>query len=380
MSITLTLDQILNLVGKMDDAPGDDSPRERFRRFLSENVKEAGQVRDYIEECLRKTGDQYNRALQDLVNYVGHLLEFQVSYGRYHGVTGQIGFDGHWRSPTKFHLVVEVKTTEAYAIKASTLVGYVDSLISGKEVSDWDHAMGLYVVGRPDPEVRQLENAIIAEKRTHQLRVISVESLLSLAEMMDEYDVSHEDILAVLRPSGPTIDPLVELMARLIAEKTEGGGEPPPTDTKDTPVNGETTYWLTPVKADEKETAEEVIENLVGKEKIYAYSSRTPGRKFLKPGDQICFYATAKGVVAHATVRSKPTERRHPKVKDQKKYCWVFDLDKAELYLDKPVILDASLRAKLEVFEKRDPANAWSWFVQATRKISRHDFEILTGS
>ena len=65
------------------------------------------------------------------------------------------------------------------------------------------------MVGRPEPEIRQLENSILAEKRTHQLRIISVESLLSLAEMMNEYDVSHEDILAVIRPSGPVVDQVI---------------------------------------------------------------------------------------------------------------------------------------------------------------------------
>jgi len=69
MSITLNLNQILPLVGKLDDSPGEDTPRERFRRFLKENVNEVGQVRDYIEECLRTSGDQYNRAFQDLANY-----------------------------------------------------------------------------------------------------------------------------------------------------------------------------------------------------------------------------------------------------------------------------------------------------------------------
>ncbi|GAH98026.1 unnamed protein product, partial [marine sediment metagenome] len=38
MSITLT--QILNLVGKLDDSPGDETPQKRFRRYLRENVKE----------------------------------------------------------------------------------------------------------------------------------------------------------------------------------------------------------------------------------------------------------------------------------------------------------------------------------------------------
>ncbi len=43
MSIALPLSQILALVGKLDDAPGDETPRERFRRFLKENVREVGQ-------------------------------------------------------------------------------------------------------------------------------------------------------------------------------------------------------------------------------------------------------------------------------------------------------------------------------------------------
>ena len=130
--MSITLKQILDLVGKLDDSPGDDTPRERFRRFLKENVKEVGQVRDYVEECIRTSGNQYNRALQDLVNYIGHFLGFEVTFGRYQGVPGQIGFDGHWKSPTGFHIVVEVKTTEVYAIKTSTLINYVNELISEK--------------------------------------------------------------------------------------------------------------------------------------------------------------------------------------------------------------------------------------------------------
>jgi hypothetical protein len=78
--------EILGLVGKLDDTPGDETSRERFRRFLEENISEVGQIRDYIKECLRNSGDKYNRALQDLVNYLGHFLGFEVIFGRYQGV------------------------------------------------------------------------------------------------------------------------------------------------------------------------------------------------------------------------------------------------------------------------------------------------------
>ena len=37
---------------------------------------------------------------------------------------------------------------------------------------------------------------------------------------------------------------------------------------------------------------------------IYAFGERTPGRAAIRPGDRLCFYASAKGVVAHATVAS----------------------------------------------------------------------------
>lgn len=375
--MSITLNQILALVGKLDDSPGGETPRERFRRFLKENVNEVGQVRDYIEECLRMSGDQYNRALQDLVNYLGHFLEFEVTFGRYHGVQGQIGFDGHWKSPTGFHIIVEVKTTETYAIKTSILVGYIDELISEKGIPSWDKTLGLYVIGRPDPEIRQIENAIWAEKRTHQLRIISVESLLSLTEMMNEYDVTHQDILAVFRPSGPTIDPVVDLMARLVAQRQ---AEELP-EKEATPIElseeKEITYWLTPVKSDEEQTAEEVIQTLVGQEQIYAFGERTPGRKHLKPGDWICFYATGKGVVAHAKVLTKPEKKPHKKVNHPEIYPWVFGLENGQLYLDEPIVIDAAIRNQLDAFRDRDPNKSWAWFVQATRRISQHDFEIL---
>jgi hypothetical protein len=310
--MVLTLQQILALVGKLDDTPGNETPRERFRQFLKQNVRDVGQIRDYIEECLRNSGDQYNRALQDLVNYLGDFLGFTVTFGRYQGVQGQNGFDGHWTSPTGFHIVVEVKTTDAYAIKTSILVGYIDAFISEKVVTNWENALGLYVVGRPDAELRQLENAIVAERRTQQLRIISTESLLSLAETASEYKVTHEEILSLLRPSEPKIDTIVDLISRLVAERKSESIEevtnllelekvPQP---KELPKQEDEGYWLTSVKSDEKATAEDTVKLLVGREHVYAFGDGTPGRKLIKPGDWICFYATGKGIIAHAKITS----------------------------------------------------------------------------
>lgn len=374
-------------MGKLDDTNGDDNPRERFRLYLKENANEVGQIRDYIGESLRNTGSQYNRAFQDLINYLGHFLGFEVRFGRYQGVQGQIGFDGLWKSPSDFYIVVEVKTTEVYAIKTATLMNYIDEAISEKIIPDRNHVLGLYIVGRADPEVHQLENAIYAEKRMDHLRVISAESLLSLAELMTNYDVSHKDILAVLRPSGPVIDPIIDLMARLAAE-SEVGEEPKEPSVSRTPETGpviektsekdQVGYWLSPVIGNDKQAAEEVIQDLVGVQRIYAFGERTPGRKHLKPGDMICFYAEGNGVVGHATVSSYPEKKSSSAIRDPERYPWLFSLEKNRTYIDNPVIIDAALRAKLDAFKNRDPNKPWSWFVFSTRRISENDFRILT--
>ena len=381
-----SLSQVLELVGPLSDSPGEHTARERFRSHLEKYVSDVGQLRDQIDECLRTSGDQYNRALQDLVNHLGRFLGFEVTFGRYRGTQGEVGFDGLWKSPTGFDLVVEVKTTEAYAVKTAALVGYVNDLISDKRIPSWESALGLYVIGRPDPDLRQLQNAIVAEKRTDQLRTISVDSLLSLAEVMSDYEVGHEDILAVLRPSGPDIDPIVDLMQRLVA------GQPTPEYPVDTAsatktmketspqvaVEDEVAYWLTPVKGDAEQTAEECIQTLVGDEGVYAFGDRTPGRRHIKPGDWICFYASGKGVVAHARVVAEPVNQPHPRVHDSERYPWVFTVSDTTLYLTEPVVIDAARRGQLDAFRGRDLNKAWAWFVQATGSISEHDFELLT--
>jgi len=373
----MTLNEILDFIGKLDDSPGSDTPRERFRTLLRTKLTELGQVRDYVQQCLRGSGDQYSRALQDLVNHTGELLGFDVDFGRYHGVQGQIGFDGHWRSPSGFHIVVEVKTTEAYAVKTATLVGYIDALVSETRVPDWGNALGLYVIGRPDPEVRQLQNSIVAERNVGRLRIISIESLVSLAEMMSDYDVSHENILAILRPSTPLVDPVVSIMTRLVAERPQSA-EADEVSLQEVRPEGTTNYMITPTKSDEYASAQDIINSLVVEQRSYAFGDRTPGRRDLKPGDWICFYATTVGVVAHAKVASVPDKKQHPGVHRPEEYPWVFSLSDVETYPDDPVVIDSELRSKLDAFKGRAAEKRWAWFVQATRRVTEHDFYILT--
>jgi hypothetical protein len=157
-------------------------------------------------------------------------------------------------------------------------------------------------------------------------------------------------------------------------------------------LGGSDQYWLTPVKTSDLGTAEASIKILVGREHVFFFGEKTPGRKSLRHWDRICFYATEKGVVADARVVSRPekafglsdqTKRAHKSStqelvkKMSARFPLGFRLDEVRLYTSNPVVIDMELRAKLEAFVGRDPSR-WSWFVVATHRISKHDFELLT--
>ena len=387
----ITLQDLLELAGILDDTVGDDVPRERFRRHIEKSVTNIGQVRDYIQTCLQNSGSQYNRALQDLVNHVGSLIGFDVEYGRYAGVSGQVGHDGLWVADECW-VVVEVKTTDAYTIKTSTLLNYINELVSEGKIPDSEKALGLYVVGRTDTEANQLEAAIVAEKKTRDLRVATVESILNLGELVESGFITRTEALTLLRPSGVWVDDIVSVLTRVSSEQSVPAAseedEPerstadsaPKKSKKGGKPNG-THYLLSPIADDKERSAEEAVRTLFGGG-WYAFGDRTPGRKVLAPGDRICIYQGGKGVIAEAIVESKPEKKPAPGLPEagKEKYPWRFKVKEPRYFFDKPVVVsDASFRGKLDAFEGRDPAGAWAWMVQATREVSEHDYLLLTG-
>lgn len=408
-----TLDQILGLVGTLDDSPGTDTPRERFRAYLRDSVRAIGAVRDYVEACTKDKGPQYDHALQDLVNHTGALIGFNIEYGRYKGVTNDVGHDGLWRW-NDFSIVVEVKTTDAFSIQTATVTGYVDKLISKGTIPSWDHAMGLYVFGRTDSQLKQLANSVVAEKRTYQLRIATVDEVLSLAELVQEGHIIADEAVALLKPGGVFVADTVKLLARIAARATDRQIEdpisaepttaindfesaygsdpatpikalPPPSAAKRTPAAStaaEAMYLLTPVSDEAETAAKDTIADLLNAG-WYVFGDKTPGRKRLEPGDRICFFESGVGVVAEAEVASLP-EREPPAAKgiakNLKAFPWSFRLTNARLFFDTPIATDADLRAKLHAFADRDPSRSWSWFVQGTRVVNEQDFAVLTGN
>ncbi|PTD93559.1 EVE domain-containing protein, partial [archaeon SCG-AAA382B04] len=179
-------EDVLELVGKLENSTEEESAADRFRNYLSKNADSVGILKEYVEECLEKSGSQYNRALQDVVNHIGRLLGFEVKFGRYQGVSTEIGFDGFWISPKGGSIVVETKTTDTYSVDTSTLLNYRNKLVSEGRIENKEDSIGLYVVG--ESKYEQIENDIIANKREKEIRVISIDALLNLLEIKEDYE------------------------------------------------------------------------------------------------------------------------------------------------------------------------------------------------
>src|SRR5262245_61185511 len=96
-----------------------------------------------------------------------------------------------------------------------------------------------------------MNSAIIVERRLHQLRIASIEALLTLAEMMERFDVSHEEVLTLLRPGGPLVDDQAGLLARVASQRDATAAVsqvvPPAALEPPDPGSGAQLYLLTPV-------------------------------------------------------------------------------------------------------------------------------------
>ncbi len=380
---TIDLQTLLSLVGTMDDSDDPSGARIRFRAYLRENIHRIADLRAYMDAALSCSGEQYNKALQDLINHAGHLLGFEVEFGRYRGVSGQIGFDGLWRSPTSRALVVEAKTTDVYSVKTATLLGYINDLVSASQLERPDQATGLYVYGRFDAATSQLEKAITAEGRQEHLRVASVDALLNLLELKQEYELEHDTVFQLLLPSPVRVDVIVNLIFDITSqEQREAVEETPPVEQAEQPVTEKgINYYLLP--AADSEDGMPVLENLHHwlDRGMWGLGQRTGHRRSFSPGDRLCFYAVRIGVVAECAVTSPAFELdrdRSPKPNLDVPYG--IDLKDVRWFEDTPIILTREVRAELTAFHGRDLNKGWAWFVQGTSKVTVQDFELLTGS
>ena len=327
MNITLT--DLLPLVGRLDAAPGFDSPRERFRRFLLEHVTDVPTARALIEECQRSVGEQRHRALQDLVVLIGRFLGFDITFGTYERSTG----DGHWRSRGLLEVVIELRTDQTPHASADNLNRALDATAAAPRI-DGCPRIGLAVVARHYAARGRLEQAFTADRHGSDLRIVSVRSLLTLAAHVAADRLSHVEAVKLLQ-SGFALDFVIALLDRPAAatpaEEAAAPAAQPAPGARHDPA-----FWVATILDNEMAAAEQLLASVIAHRRVLGICHAGPLQSEGSPGDWVCFFLPGKGIAGHAQLASV-VDNSDRVVRNATQFSCVYRLSHVELY-EEPIV------------------------------------------
>jgi hypothetical protein len=364
--MSVTLEQVLSLSGKLDDAPGFDSARERFRRFLLENAADPAAARALIEQGQHLPGEQHQRALQDLVVMLGRFVGFDVTFGAYAPGANSLKHHGHWRSRLRLHVVVEVRSDPAAPPELESLFRSVAGQQTSAGGLSWRFA-GLCVVTPLFASRHRIEEAIAAARPAFPVGVVALRALLMLGDLVSAGRVTHEDVVRLLESNLP-VDYSVELLDRLTARQR--GGAPARGDHA---AMDETSYWIATVTPDYATTPEQLLELVVSRRHIFGVADGGNAPATARSGDWICFYIPGKGVVGRARVLSPAASSAG--VRDAHRFKQLLHLENLELHLHAPIPVDFETQLRL-----RTAAAGATRQTQTLVKISQSSFMAMTGN
>jgi hypothetical protein len=327
--MSITLDELLLLVGRLDDAPGFDTPRERFRRFLIERVTDVPTASVLIDDCQRSVGEQRHRALQDLIVIVGRLLRFEVTFGAYEPSADGLKVDGQWRSPGLLDVVLEIRTEQT---TSATLDGLARAAAAAPGAG-LEPRIGLCVVARQYAARARLSR-VLDVSRLPDIRVVTVASLLALAAQAAADRLAHAEVVKLLH-SGVALDFVIDLLDRPAAssqsvESTAEQGPPAPAAPR------EPAYWIATITGNEVAAPEQLLASVIAERRVLAICPWGKLRGEGSPGDWVGFFVPGKGLVGHAQLESIVDDSTKV-VRHARRFSCVYRLERVTLY-ERPIL------------------------------------------
>jgi hypothetical protein len=355
--MSITLPELLTLVGRLDDEPGFDTARERYRRFLLEHVTSIPIDRAFIEQCQHALDEQQHRALQDLVVLLGRFLGFETKFGYYGNGAGFTQCEGLWRSRARLDVYIDVRTAQIAGADVDHLSHRVMAAASDGSST---RPLGLCVTMPLYTNRGRLEETL-ATVSPQSVRIASLRSLIDLAEMVDARVLGHPDVVKLIESTNG-IDFVVDLLQRVTPTSRTAA----PARTQDREANPG--FWLATVTGDPAIEPGQFLERVIGRRQIFGVSGTLDGAA--GPGDWICFYIPEKGVVGRAQVGWIVTERTG--LRDAHQYCQMFRLDKIDLHVNAPIAPDAEAQLRLRA------ARSTIGPAPSLLRINQRDFVALT--
>lgn len=364
--MNLTVTQLLTIVGRLDDSPGFDTPRERFRRLLNERMTDAESARAIIHECRQMAGEQNHRALQDAVVLTGKLLGFLTTFGSYQHDPGTAPVGGQWESRRRLRVLMALCGGQIAGTEFEAFAKAVRNEADRQEQAATPR-VGVCVVSPFYPAKARLEEML--RTRTYpELRLMSLESLLRLADMVAAGQLTHDDVLQVLHPD-VNLDAVVDLLDRraTIRPSVSGGAA----DGRIVPNVAPATdhCWIAAIRLTEDTSAEQLVDSLIAKRRLLPINPASEAQRSVQPGDAVCICVAGTGFVADGRVAGLVTDRSSG-VRDAERFTQVLQLSEVTVY-STPVVPASDM---IRRFELAPNANAGA----VVTPVSRHEFEWLT--
>ena len=325
--MSVTLDQMLALAGRLDDSRDFDAARERLRRFLREYVTDVAGLRTLIDQAKYSPDDQHRRAMQDLVVLAGRFLGFDVDVGAPALPSGLASHHGTWHAPGRLRVMVEVGTHAS----APSLTNTEDRSSPGTPV------VGLFV-----PVTLPVTRASEESRAGRPVRVMPVGELLNLAEMATKGRLASLEVIRMLEMGIPVdfVAGLLDRPGHTVPAASETVPEVVPAGVSHGP-----SYWMASVPPDYATTPEEFLELVVARRHVFGVTDRGTVVGTVRTGDGICFYLPGKGVVGHAWVAS--INDGASDLRDARRFRQVLRLERLSLHLAEPTSLDLETELRL---------------------------------
>lgn len=252
----IDLDQILALAGDLSE----EGSRERFRRFLLQTAKDPDALRELLASALK--GPQIRSALEDLIVSFGLPLGFDVEFGK----------AGRWSSPSGVSFILEI-VGEGGAVDLTGEIEEVEEEREKKKEKEVerereDGTSTIVLLVALDSEILRIEDAVALGDEEGRFRAISVSALTALSKMAKEYRLTHGDVLLILLATGPSADPLIALIARIISECEA-----------ETPTLEEIAAILGPQRWGGEGASDDALAEIIDQSRYYAFGTRGGGKR-----------------------------------------------------------------------------------------------------
>jgi hypothetical protein len=329
--MNLTVSELLTVVGRLDDSPGVDTPRDRFRRFLTERMTDVQAAHAVIQECRQSIGEQHQRALQDAIVLIGKLLGFATTFGPYQHHPAAAPIAGQWEWRRRLHVTVAPCTGHMGMPELDALAKFVRGERPPRP-GDVPR-VGLCVLTPTCATRIRIEETFRA--RTHaDLRLTSVDGLLHMADMVASGVLTHDAMSQVLNPD-THIDSLLKLLDRpapVVLSNPEPVN-PDPAPEHAVPPDGR--CWLAVVRLPADTPPDQFVGSVIARRRLLGVTPASDVERPIDTGDWVGVCIAGEGCVADARVEDLVTNGSGT-VRDSERFAQVLRLTDVHVY-PKPI-------------------------------------------